>query len=154
MAWWPCIVKCPSIVKWDSLSKDNFELIVNQIIKSNNIKISNLLKKKEIVLISNGSPGAFLENVQAWNSIPETIWPKLENLSKKSIDAITLAKIISEELNVEAQIWLINWLQYNIWNKENNVISIKRLDKLKEQLLSFVQPRLAWEVALLEIKDN
>ena len=137
-----------------ALSQKNFELIVNQIINEKDLKVSNLLNQKEMILISNGSPGAFIENIQVWNSIPETLWPKLKELPKNSIDAITLAKLISEELNVENQIWLINWIQYNLWNKANNSMSIKRLENLREQLISFVQPRLAWEVALLEIKDN
>ena len=38
-----------------------------------------------------------------------------------------------------------------IWIKENNANIIIKLEELRKQLLNYVQPRLAWEVTLLEI---
>ncbi len=136
-----------------SLSKENFKLIIKNLDNNNKLDLLNTINHKEIAEISNGSPGSFLENSKIWNSISENLVPQLENLPKQSIDALKLAKSISEDLTLEDQIWLINWLQYNQWHKNNNKMIYKRLDSLRYQLLSFVQPRLAWEVALLDIKD-
>ena len=62
-----------------------------------------------------------------------------------------LAKDITDELNIEQQLWLIDFQQNRIWEKEKNSKVVKQLDELRKQLLKHVQPRLAWEVTLLEI---
>ena len=45
----------------------------------------------------------------------------------------------------------INFEQSINWNKEHNPIIVKKLEKLRKQIKAYVQPRLAWEVTLLEI---
>ena len=56
-----------------------------------------------------------------------------------------------EALDGEQQLWLINWWQQALWTSSRDVESLKRLETLRRHLLSFVQPRLAWEVALLDL---
>ena len=62
-----------------------------------------------------------------------------------------LAKEITEELNIEQQLWFIDFEQNRIWMKEKNSNIVKKLEELRKQLLNYVQPRIAWEVTLLEI---
>ena len=147
--------RCQSI-NFSSLNKSNFQKVVDRIYEQqkDTLKISNLYVQEEISLMSNGSPGAFIENIQSWSSIPEELWPNLKTLPKDPLSSLSLAKEISETLDIEQQIWLINWLQQNIWMKKINAKKIKRLEKLRFQLGCFVQPRLAWEIALLEMSDN
>ena len=38
-----------------------------------------------------------------------------------------------------------------MWEQETNSIIVNRLEELRKQLLTYVQPRLAWEVSLLEM---
>ena len=109
------------------------------------------ISHEELAKLSKGSPGAFIENLQAWKEIPERLWPHLKNPPKTTLDALSLAREISETLNIEQQIWLISWLQNHIWNKNINSQPILQLEKLRSQLMSYVQPRLAWEVTLLKI---
>jgi DNA polymerase-3 subunit delta' len=49
---------------------------------------------------------------------------------------------------------LIGWWQHRLWRSGRSASSLKRLDTLRGQLLSFVQPRLAWEVALLDLTPS
>ena len=60
----------------------------------------------------------------------------------KPIDALTLAKDLTEALNGEQQLWLIDWLQQHNWEMNKDSMNINELEKLRYLLLSSVQPRL------------
>ena len=68
--------------------------------------------------------------------------------------ALSLARDITEALDGEQQIWLISWLQQHLWRKNADASLITNLETLRLNLLSYVQPRLAWEVALLRLKQK
>jgi len=61
---------------------------------------------------------------------------------------------LCEALDGEQQLWLISWWQHRLWRSGSSAVMLKRLDTLRGQLLSFVQPRLAWEVALLDLTPS
>ncbi len=106
---------------------------------------------KELIDFSYGSPGRYLINLQSWISISKPLRQKLEIQSTNQIDLLQLAKDITEELNVEQQLWFIDFQQSREWEKKKNSYVVKQFDELRKQLLKYVQPRLAWEVTLLEI---
>ena len=68
-----------------------------------------------------------------------------------NLEILKITKIISEELDIDQQMFLINFVQKQCWAKTKNKNIIKKLENLKIQLKSFIQPRLAWEVTLLKI---
>ena len=106
---------------------------------------------QELIAFSDGSPGRYLTNLQYWLDISSELRKKLELKSNKKIELLKLAKEITDELNIEQQLWFINFQQNRIWEKEGNSNMVKKLEALRKQLLTYVQPRLAWEVTLLEI---
>ena len=106
---------------------------------------------QELIAFSDGSPGRYLTNLQYWLDISSELRQKLELHSTKKIELLKLAKEITDELNIEQQLWYINFQQNRIWEKESNSNMVKKLEALRKQLLTYVQPRLAWEVTLLEI---
>ena len=109
-------------------------------------------KQKELLELSNGSPGAILKNIEIWEQIPHDLWPKLKSFpSDNPMDALSTAKDIIEALDSQQQLWLISWLQQYIWLKNNDVKAVKGLDKLRYHIKSFVNQRLAWEIALLNL---
>jgi len=67
------------------------------------------------------------------------------------IEALGLARDLTEALDGEQQLWMINWLQQHFWREQKNDQILRKLERLRVQLLSFVQPRLAWEVTLLNL---
>ena len=67
------------------------------------------------------------------------------------VDVFLLAKEVSEVLDVEQQLWLISWWQQHLWMQRRDVRTLRHLDQLQRNLLGLVQPRLAWEVALLQL---
>ncbi len=119
-----------------------------------NLDINNGMKEIELTNLAGGSPGAFIEHLKYWQKIPQEIIIQLKDLSSHdSIAILSLAKSITEELDIDSQIWLINWFQQNIWITKKHIMTLGRLEKLRSQILTFVQPRLAWEIALIEIKQ-
>jgi len=106
---------------------------------------------RELIDFSYGSPGRYLMNLQHWLAISSQLKQNLEIKSTNKIELLKLANEITDELNIEQQLWFIDFQQNVVWEKEKNSIKVKQLEELRKQLLNYVQPRLAWEVALLEI---
>ncbi len=108
-------------------------------------------KVRDLLDFSYGSPGRYLINLQYWLGISSSLRQKLELKATNQIESLKLAKEITDELNIEQQLWFIDFHQNRIWRKEKNSIIVKQLEELRKQLLNYVQPRLAWEVTLLDI---
>ncbi len=109
---------------------------------------------RELVDFSYGSPGRYLMNLQHWLAIPSTLRQKLEIKSTNQIELLKLAKELTDELNIEQQLWFIDFQQNTVWRKEQNSTMVQKLEELRKQLLNYVQPRLAWEITLLEMTLN
>jgi DNA polymerase-3 subunit delta' len=105
----------------------------------------------ELLAMAAGSPGAVLEHRNRWAALPTELMPRLRHLPNEPMQALALARDVCEALDSEQQLWLINWWQQSLWTSSRDVESLKRLETLRRHLLSFVQPRLAWEVALLDL---
>ncbi|MDR9404562.1 MAG: DNA polymerase III subunit delta', partial [Halothece sp. Uz-M2-17] len=72
--------------------------------------------------------------------------------------ALTLAKVITQNLDFNTQIWFINYLQQWYWKnalQDESPLQIqsklKQLEASRKQLLNYVQPRLVWEVTFLKL---
>jgi len=128
---------------------------VNEIIKQSEVvrEIDDIPSDKirELIDFSYGSPGRYLINLKNWFSISSPLRQKLEIQLTNQIDLLQLAKEITDELNIEQQLWLIDFQQNRAWFKNNNSKIVKQFEELRKQLLKYVQPRLAWEITLLEI---
>ena len=109
-------------------------------------------KIKDLITFSCGSPGKYLTNIKCWLDISNELRNKLEMKLTREIDLLKLAKEITDELSIEQQLWLINFEQNIFWEKYNDSKKVKTLEELRMQLLAYVQPRLAWEIALLDLK--
>ncbi|AAP99197.1 MULTISPECIES: DNA polymerase III subunit delta' [Prochlorococcus] len=125
--------------------------LLNEILIKTNIKKTLTNMHKELFYLSNGSPYLLKQNLEIIDAIPESIWFKVERLPIKALDALLLAKEITEKLTAEQQIWLINWMQQYYWIKKTNSIIIKRLEQLKLHLKSYVNQKIAWEIALIDL---
>jgi len=108
----------------------------------------------ELLELAAGSPGALLEHRRQWHVLPEGLADRLVGLSKDPLEALALARDLSEALDGEQQLWLLDWWQLALWRRRGQVGEMKRLERLRRHLLAYVQPRLAWEVALLEVAGS
>jgi DNA polymerase-3 subunit delta' len=120
----------------------------------------------ELLELAAGSPGALLHCREQWAALPEGLAERLWSLGSPSqgqrsrlgagkggspIEALALARDLCEALDGEQQLWLLNWWQWRLWRQRPEPDVQRRLESLRSHLRSYVQPRLAWEVALLEL---
>ena len=120
----------------------------------------------ELLELAAGSPGALLQCREQWAALPEGLAERLWSLGSLAsgqssrvgpskggspIEALALARDLCEALDAEQQLWLLNWWQWRLWRQRPDPGVQRRLEGLRSHLRSYVQPRLAWEVALLEL---
>ena len=106
----------------------------------------------ELLELAAGSPGALLEHRRHWQGLPAGLAERLQTLpAGDPLAALSLARDLTESLDAEQQLWLLAWWQVWLWRKRMRPALLQRLELLRQQLLAFVQPRLAWEVALLDL---
>ncbi|MEB3170180.1 MAG: DNA polymerase III subunit delta' [Synechococcaceae cyanobacterium] len=98
-----------------------------------------------------GSPGALLRHRHHWRELPEGLAERLLALDREPLAALALARDLSEALDGEQQLWLLDWWQLMLWRRRGIPEALHRLERLRSHLLAHVQPRLAWEVALLDL---
>ena len=105
----------------------------------------------ELLAMAAGSPGALLEHRRQRDGLPQDLVSRLESLPEQPMHALALARDLCETLDGEQQLWLIDWWQHQLWRSGAGDQPMRRLETLRRHLLAFVQPRLAWEVALLDL---
>lgn len=105
----------------------------------------------ELLELAAGSPGALLHHRRQWQALPAGLADRLAALEQDPLALLALARDLSEALDVEQQLWLLDWWQLVLWRQLRRPEPLRRLESLRRQLRSYVQPRLAWEVCLLAL---
>ena len=147
------ISRCQKI-KFSSYSYKNLKekLIESEYFDElNNKKYLNL---ENIIFISNGSPGKLYTNITKLMNIPESIVLDLKNPIYEFEKVFNIAKKINEDIDLENQEYLINYVQYSWWKTTLDREIALSLEKIKSNLKDKLSPRLSWEVGLLEIAIN
>lgn len=132
------------------------EAIVSQILSQTGQTLltnsaTNPATNPAIINIAEGSPGEALACARWLESLPEDIIPLAETPPRTPRAALTIAKQIAKELDLEAQIWFLGYLQHAYWNRFHRSLLLQRLEKARFQLQRSVNPRLVWEVLLLDL---
>ena len=139
------------VVPFLRLNDKNLNQIIQTLEVDHSIHQIPTERIQELISFSDGSPGKYLSNIKYWVNISTALKDRLEIKLDNKVEILKLAKKITDELNIEQQLWLINFQQKIIWDNENNTNIVKKLEELRNQLLAYVQPRLAWEVTLLDL---
>ena len=144
------ISRC-QIIRFKSFSYKQLEFFIKK--NSDSLKINNdqEFNLKYLIHLANGSPGKILNNIKIWNELPTKIKDDLDFPLRNSVNILKISKMISEELEIDQQMFLINIMQRKYWDITKNKKVIQKLEDLKANLRGFIQPRLAWEVTLLKI---
>ena len=144
------ISRC-QLIRFKSFSYKQLDIFIKNNLESSILNIYEKSNLKDLIHSANGSPGKILNDIKIWNLIPNDIKDNLDLPLTDNLEILKIAKLISEELEIDQQIFLVNITQKKWWEKTNNVNIIKKLEDLKLHLKSFIQPRLAWEITLLKI---
>ena len=112
-----------------------------------------ILKESSVLAIAQGSPGEAIAAFEQLQAIPDTLLAQLTTLPNSVRKALELAKEIDKTLDTEAQLWLVDYLQHSYWQSRSSPGIIQQLEQARKYLLSYAQPRLVWEVTLLELSQ-
>ncbi|MEN9260187.1 MAG: DNA polymerase III subunit delta' [Thermostichus sp. HHBFW_bins_43] len=106
----------------------------------------------EWMALAQGSPGLALVAREQLQGIPPELLEALKRWPDSLAQALELAKAVSARLDVPAQLWLIDYLQQHFWLQGSRQ-PLQPLERIRRQLLQFVQPRLCWEVNLAGLDE-
>jgi len=144
------ISRC-QIVRFRSFSSKKIKSIVKEYLDTSKLNIITKLKSEDLINSANGSPNQLLKNIEIWNDFSDEIISKLDSPIKNNLEILETSKLISEKLEIDQQIYLVNLIQTIWWRKTRNIGLVKKLEYLKYLLRKNIQPRLAWEITFLKI---
>ena len=147
------ISRC-QIVRFRSFSSKQINSLLKDCLDPSQFNIDGKFKLEDLINFSNGSPGKLLKNIEILNALPDEIIDKLNSPIKSSLKILEVSKLITEQLEINQQIYLVNLMQINWWRKTKNVDLVKKLEKLKVYITRNIQTRLAWEITLLKISTK
>ncbi|ABV49765.1 DNA polymerase III, delta prime subunit [Prochlorococcus marinus str. MIT 9215] len=144
------ISRC-QIVRFRSFSSKQIKSIFEDYLNTSKLKINTKLKFEDLINSANGSPYQLLKNIEIWNDFSDEIINKLDYPLKNNLEILEICQLISEELEIYQQIFLVNFIQTIWWRKLKNIRLVKKLENLKYFLRKNIQPKLAWEITFLKI---
>ena len=110
-----------------------------------------ILQHPQILEMAQGSPGEAIAYFTQFQSIPETLLNQLQTPPNSLRNALELGKEIHKTLDAEGQLWLIDYLQHHYWHHGYNSTILAQLEKARQALRVYANPRLVWEVTLLNM---
>ncbi|MEY2858496.1 MAG: hypothetical protein RLZZ74_2809 [Cyanobacteriota bacterium] len=110
-----------------------------------------ILDHPELVAIAQGSPGMAIAAWEQLQLIPIELLQQLKQSPQTPLAALNLAQAITTQLDSSTQLWLVDYLQYYYWQQNQQLQLMETWEKTRQCLLSYVQPRLVWECALLNL---
>lgn len=143
----PTLVSRCQRIPFYRLAQDDMEAVLRQ------TGHEEILACSSVLAIAQGSPGKAIAAFEQLQAIPSELLAQLAQLPKSVRKALELAKEIDKTLDNEAQLWLVNYLQHYYWQHQPQPNLIQQLEEARKYLLSYAQPRLVWEVTLLELID-
>ncbi|NER26989.1 MAG: DNA polymerase III subunit delta' [Symploca sp. SIO1C4] len=112
-----------------------------------------ILAHSEILALAQGSPGKAIASFTQLQAMPSELLNQLLVPPQTPRQALELAKEIDKILDLQAQLWLLDYLQQSYWQTQTEPVIIQQLEKAKQYLLNYAQPRLVWEVTLLDLNQ-
>jgi DNA polymerase-3 subunit delta' len=114
---------------------------------------AEIVQHPEILALAQGSPGAAIASWQQLQTIPADVLQAATKLPGQSLRTVLeLARQIDKTLDTEAQLWLVDYLQQFYWHSYlGNSTFLAHLEKARQALLRYAQPRLVWEVTFMAI---
>ncbi|QCS49828.1 DNA polymerase III subunit delta' [Picosynechococcus sp. PCC 11901] len=140
----PTLISRCQKIPFYRLSQDN----VAQILTAQGYQ--HILADETILAIAQGSPGAAIQIYELLSNVPQDLLQSLQQLPQNPLGAFSLAKEIHNALDIEVQLQLIDYLQYQYWQRFHNDQLIQSLETTRKYLRNYVQPRLVWETFFLE----
>lgn len=108
-----------------------------------------ILTNQALLNMAAGSPGSAIASYEQLQAIPETLLQDVSKRPSSYRQALELAKKIAQELDTEAQLWLVDYLQQSYWQQWHQPQIMHQLEQTRKSLLCYAQPRLVWECTFI-----
>lgn len=109
-----------------------------------------ILENPAVMALAQGSPGSAIAAYEQLQTIPPELLQALAQPPHRLREALEQARQIAQALDTEAQLWLLDYLQYRYWQQNPQPqAGLYALEQARKYLRSYVQPRLVWEVTLM-----
>ena len=142
----PTLISRCQVVPFRRLSDEDMARVLRQ------VGHDEILGSAEVMAIAQGSPGHAIESWQQLQALPSELLARVERPPNGLRQALSTAKAITQSLDTETQLWLLDYLQHRYWQQGiSDSMALAKLEEAKGYLLSYVQPRLVWEVMLCEL---
>lgn len=141
----PTLVSRTQQIPFDRLSQEDMKQVLQQ------LGYEEILAHPELLAIAQGSPGEAIVSFAQLQAISPELLEKLKQPPTNALDTLQLAKEVDDRLDSQAQLWLVDYLQYYYWNSYWDKRIVEKLEKARQYLLSYIQPRLVWECTLIGI---
>jgi DNA polymerase-3 subunit delta' len=108
-----------------------------------------IFAQADVLAMAQGSPGQAIAAWQQCQALPVDLLTAVTQPPKTLRAALDLARWIAKDLDTEAQLWLVDYLQHRHWHQHHSPAYLEALETARQHLRRFVQPRLVWEVTLM-----
>jgi len=108
-----------------------------------------ILTNHALLNMAAGSPGSAIASYEQLQAIPESLLLEVTKRPSSYRPALELAKKIAQDLDTEAQLWLVDYLQQSYWQQWHQSGIIHQLEQTRKSLLCYAQPRLVWECTFI-----
>lgn len=135
-------------IPFQRLSTVQMQMVLQQLGRT------DILTQPVILQMAQGSPGAALQLMERLQLLPEELAQLWQQPLQTPKQCLETAQLIDKSLNVEMQLWLLDYLQQGFWGGGSDSCVLKVFETAKKQLLAYVQPRLVWEVTLLKLLEK
>ncbi|MEM9119993.1 MAG: DNA polymerase III subunit delta' [Cyanobacteria bacterium P01_F01_bin.56] len=115
---------------------------------------ADILQRPDILAMAQGSPGQAIAAWEQLHTIPPEILSAMSQPPGNLRAALDLARQVSKDLEVESQLWLVDYLQQIAWQHQRSPKLLQTLEQARIHLRRFVQPRLVWEVTLMNFVQS
>ena len=113
-----------------------------------------ILNHLQILSMAQGSPGTAIEHWHQYQAMSDELFQACQVKPQSLRACLEVARQIDAELDTEAQLWLLDYLQQHYWMQEGRSDPLEIFETAKRRLKCYAQPRLVWEVAFLDLYDS
>ncbi len=144
----PTLVSRCQTVPFRRLNPEDMARVLGQ------IGHGEILQHGDVMALAQGSPGQAIIAYSQLQAIPTELLIRLQQRPANLRQALDLGRQVVKTLDLDAQLWLLDYLLHWHWQQQAAPISwLLTLETAKRHLRRFVAPRLVWEVTLIKALD-
>jgi DNA polymerase-3 subunit delta' len=141
----PTLVSRCQTIPFQRLNPEDMARVLHQIGQG------EILHHAQAIALAQGSPGQAIAAYSQLQAMPPALLARLQQRPPNLQQALDLGRQVAKTLDLEAQLWLLDYLLHWYWQHQPDAIPwLLALEAAKRHLRRFVTPRLVWEVTLMQ----